>query len=285
MLPDELTSPGDDPPEPSDGSWKTAVLSKSTLTAADACRIGFVSTLDTSTLLDNNWYEIIAVANYSGGTYDSWNADSKEKRVFVKIKSINPEIEESSTQQKTRVKRNRRHRVSKKDEVTVTIPYEGVTTDTDLTLSIPGSVPPSGGLTFINNYRGITLSGGVTLQKPVQVSIPYDDDDNDGTVDGTTIPESTLIMYRYDSADGKWEPLLNQIIEPDNNTVSVASPGVGTFGISGKAVQGGGSGSSGSSHHKPWYRCGSIGLEALALVFIMKLLLARRRRRDSSRKI
>ncbi|GAG06923.1 unnamed protein product, partial [marine sediment metagenome] len=244
---------------------------------------------NTDILLANNWYEIIAVANYDSGngTYASWNADQTNKRAFIYIEPTNPELSENDVQQKSPIKKGQNNQISKGNQISVNIPYEGVTTDTDLTLGIPESVPPAGNLSFTLNYRDITLSGGVMLQKPARISITYDDADDDGLVDGTTIPETTLIMYRYDAADGKWEPLPGQIADSDNNTISASTPGFSTFGLAGipkfpedaEIITGSSNSAPVRSSHRGGSRCGCIGLESLLLLGLARLFKRHRLRR------
>jgi hypothetical protein len=257
-LPDTFASPADDPPVPSDTIWQTTALAKSIFTVAEDGAAGFITTLDTDILESAKWYEIIAVANYNpdAGFYDSWNADNKNKRVFIYIEPSEPEIEETANRQKTLVPKDRANEINKKGEVTISIPYQGVSTDTALTVARPTSLPSSGGLCFIDAYQEITLSNGTILIKPARVSLSYPDADNNGIVDGTTIPEATLIIYRYDEVDGKWEPLPNQIIEPDNNIISGLAPDFSIFGIAGTPVPGGEilTGSSGMGSTSNW-RC------------------------------
>lgn len=277
------------PIEPQHSTWQTEALTKSTFVTADAGAEGFITRINTNILLANNWYEIIAVANYDAndGTYASWNADQTNKRAFIYIEPINPELAEDDAHQKSPIKKGQNNQITKGNQISVNIPYEGVTADTDLTLGIPESVPPAGGLSFTHNYRDVTLSGGVTLQKPARISISYDDADDNGTVDGTTIPETTLIMYRYDAADRKWEPLPGQIADSDNNTICACTPGFSTFGLAGipqvpagEEIITGSSGSAPGGHtsNQPWCKCGCIGLETLVFIFIMRLLFLSRRK-------
>ncbi|GAI46413.1 unnamed protein product, partial [marine sediment metagenome] len=88
-------------------------------------------------------------------------------------------------------------------------------------------------------------------------------------------PELTLVIYRYDSADGKWEPLTGQIIDPDNNMIMADAPAFSIFGTAG--IPTGSTGSSGKGGGGGW--CGYIGLEPLILIGIIRFLRRRRKSR------
>ncbi len=129
-----------------------------------------------------------------------------------------------------------------------------------------------GGLDFINNYKEITLSNNAKLCKPAKIKITYSDTDDDDTVDGTTIPETTLIVYRYDEMDGKWEPLPGQIIDRHNNIINANAPAFSIFGMAGTPAYTGGTSTGSSGHeawYKPWSACGLLGLEAILFIFIL----------------
>jgi hypothetical protein len=51
------------------------------------------------------------------------------------------------------------------------------------------------------------------------ILISYADADDDGIVDGTTIPETDLVLYHYDPVDDKFERLEDQAIATGNNLV------------------------------------------------------------------
>lgn len=115
--------------------------------------------------------------------------------------------------------------------------------------------------------------------------------------------------YTYPSVDSTWDVITTTTITPtgwavgriiyvDNTPVTPTQPAplakfslgqyititVGDPGIEADipldSVDDTGSGSSGSDDDddddKPWYRCGAIGLEALALIFIVRLLSRRK---------
>ena len=56
---------------------------------------------------------------------------------------------------------------------------------------------------------------GLTFNAPVELSIPYADDDNDGIVDGTGVSEDQVKAYYYNSTSHSWEAV--PVTGRDNN--------------------------------------------------------------------
>ncbi len=227
-------------PNPWDPDWKTAALEESSFTVSEIGAEGFIAVLDTSTMTNNKWYEIIAVTNLdiNDEVYKSWNADQADKRVFIYIEATLPEFEEDENQQTITATAYAINEINKTGEVSIILDYNSIITDARLTLLNPSTYPASGGLSFINVYRDISLDGVMTLSKPAQISIAYSDSDNDGVVNGTTISESSLIIYRYDAVDAKWEPLLNQVIDYEHNVIIGDAPALSVFGVAGTPESG-----------------------------------------------
>ncbi|MBI4712294.1 MAG: PKD domain-containing protein [Planctomycetes bacterium] len=214
-------------PAPWDGSWQTVALAQSSLPLSSISYAGFTTTIDTSFLLPNNWYEIIGVTNYNETDmlYDAWNTDSPDKRVFIYVDPITPDVQGDITQST--------YKVSTRgiSTLNIRIPYQGVSADGDLIITsltatdfadLGGAV---GGLT-------ISLTNSALLTKPAEVIIPYSDSNNDGVVDGANIPETTLVLYREDAVSG-WIPVAGQKLITDSNVLIGVTAGVGRFRIAG----------------------------------------------------
>ena len=77
------------------------------------------------------------------------------------------------------------------------------------------------GMGNVGANRKVSLLGNPELQLPVRVSIPYSDVNNDGLVDGTLVPESTLTAHWYDIAGGTWKRALDSKVYPDENRVEL----------------------------------------------------------------
>ncbi|MGD9782440.1 MAG: LamG-like jellyroll fold domain-containing protein [Kiritimatiellia bacterium] len=57
------------------------------------------------------------------------------------------------------------------------------------------------------------------FSQSVQLLVPYPDADDDGRVDGTAIPESTLNAYGYNSERGAWQKTVRSDVDPVHNLV------------------------------------------------------------------
>jgi hypothetical protein len=77
------------------------------------------------------------------------------------------------------------------------------------------------GWVSMNAFADVTLSNGQTqFSEDIFIEFEYPDGNQDGVVDGTTIPELTLAIYYYDEASNKMTLIPNCVVDPDANTVS-----------------------------------------------------------------
>jgi len=77
------------------------------------------------------------------------------------------------------------------------------------------------GWVSMNAFADVTLSSGQTqFSEDIFIEFEYPDGDQDGTVDGTIIPELTLAIYYYDDASNKMTLIPNCVVDPVANTVS-----------------------------------------------------------------
>ena len=94
----------------------------------------------------------------------------------------------------------------------------------------------------IQRYWDISFDNGVKeFSKPIIITMEYADDDQDGIVDGTQVPEEGLKAYRYDGTS--WYRLQAHFIDPVANTVVFETNHFSIFGLGGSGD--GGSGGSG----------------------------------------
>ncbi|MFH0908282.1 MAG: LamG-like jellyroll fold domain-containing protein [bacterium] len=109
-----------------------------------------------------------------------------------------------------------------------------ITAEVELTGSNTNSVNGSAeGLGSISENRRVTVGDLTLLSQPVVITIPYEDDDQDGMVDGTGIPENTLEAHWYDAVSNVWRrPLESEVLASDNK-VRVKTQHLTEFGLFG----------------------------------------------------
>ncbi|MFH1231075.1 MAG: CFI-box-CTERM domain-containing protein, partial [Planctomycetota bacterium] len=262
-IPDTFVAPippDEDPPGIISDCWKTTRFSISTTYVSDIKHEVFMTTLNSRWLTTDYWYEIIALVNYNpaDNSYEDWNASQTQTRIFLKnVYTISPEIQEENVTKTIRTVLKRQNNSTTKNDTIVFIPAEGINVVANtLTIDTPASVvTPADGLTFINVFRDIKTD--CAIQKLAFIKIGYPDDNNDSIVDETTISQTTLLIYRYDSVNSKWIPLLNQTVDRYNKTVGGWTTEWGTFGITGRLPEEEptDTGSSGLGVPKEWAFC------------------------------
>lgn len=149
-------------------------------------------------------------------------------------------------------------RVAKPDGTSVEIPVEVTAQAVNLRLDPLTQVEVAQPLSDFTRalqdagiYHDIGFVDGPTeFDRPVVMTLPYADEDQDGLVDGTAIDETTLRAYRFDGA--AWVPLLEPIIDPAANTVTFRTNHFSLFGLGGLF---GGSGGSGGDDGNRDHRC------------------------------
>jgi hypothetical protein len=101
--------------------------------------------------------------------------------------------------------------------------------------------------------QGNHLASDKTKNAPAEVALCYSDDDGDGIVDGTNIPEITLLMFWDSDDDGDLDLQIStpSDVDTDENCVTGTVPGFSGGGIVGSpsapsapSVSAGGGGSS-----------------------------------------
>ena len=124
------------------------------------------------------------------------------------------------------------------DGTSVTVPLGTVSSNITVEVELTGTnTNPDAGAAYgrsnINMNRKVTLDGHPDLSKPITITIPYPDDDNDGIVDGTAIPENTLTAYWFDTTDGKWKKPLSCEVDTVANLVRITTYHLTEFGLYG----------------------------------------------------
>lgn len=144
------------------------------------------------------------------------------------------------------------------DELVLGIPAGTTIDDETLTVAVldPSQVTtPLGGegssVVGVGIYHRIELADDETgqlihhLQQPIRLEIRYPDGDQNGFVDGTDIPETSLRIYtrNTDVSGAPWEPLADLRLDPVANQISGTTPHLSLFGLGGilGGIIGGGS--------------------------------------------
>ncbi|MEW6026445.1 MAG: CFI-box-CTERM domain-containing protein [Planctomycetota bacterium] len=228
--------------------WNTTKLSISTTYPANISQECFTSTINFRGLEPGGWYEIVALANFNpvSEVYDDWSARQTQTRLFMESSyqaPANIDVYEGEATGMTaslsrRIVRERNNTTGKGD-TTVFIPADGLTVYSDpisITVDTPASVsaPADEGFATIGVFREIGTDIQSAIKKPVGIKVGYPDADSNGIVDGTNISETALSLCRYDAANSRWVPLLNQCIDYYNKTVSGWTTDWGIFGVIGQ---------------------------------------------------
>jgi hypothetical protein len=97
----------------------------------------------------------------------------------------------------------------KQEYTQITIPRKSLTapeTDVTVTINPKGIIPPDDSVVSLNTFREITLKGA-QLDGTATLSIPFEDTNNDGIVDGTVLPVKEIAVFAYNATDNVWEQL------------------------------------------------------------------------------
>jgi hypothetical protein len=86
------------------------------------------------------------------------------------------------------------------DGTVVIMPAGAVESNVTLRVELTGTSSnaangSASGKANINANREVSMDGHPTLEKPIEIVIPYPDADDDGIVDGTSVRETTLSAY------------------------------------------------------------------------------------------
>lgn len=141
-------------------------------------------------------------------------------------------------------KHEKKQKVSKDESTTcevydgsaVSIPAGTISSNTTINIELTGTnTMPSDGSAFgkenIHANRKVALDGNPGLGKPVMIVIPYPDEDDNGIVDNTAVPENSLTAHWYDQGAGKWKKALSCEVNTKDNHLKVKTYHLTEFGV------------------------------------------------------
>ncbi|MDA3793525.1 MAG: right-handed parallel beta-helix repeat-containing protein [Elusimicrobia bacterium] len=167
--------------------------------------------------IENGEYRLRAVAYDENGYYD---AEPVAGNIF--IDDVNWDIHEEGNPSVDPNKEHRKRQKVKRDKDTTVIIADGTTVDIpagavkeESVLSIKElkrenlkyhEPTENSSLKPVGEYREFKFeSGEDVFNKDITISIPYDDDDGDGIIDGTDYAVDDLNIYHLNEKNGKWE--------------------------------------------------------------------------------
>jgi PKD repeat protein len=89
------------------------------------------------------------------------------------------------------------------------------------------------GKAAVDANRHVSLQGDPQINKPINITIPYPDADNDGIVDGSGIPETTLSAHWFDTVSGQWRRALSTEVHTEENYLTATTYHLTEFGLFG----------------------------------------------------
>ena len=193
----------------------------------------FGTTWDTTSFTDGDTYNLrVQATSTSDETVNS-------EAVSVTVSQTNTIVSETlnnsgNHQLQQSISSSRTETVSMYDRTQLEIPYGAVTSDSIATVVILSSNPytTAGANSSLTSFRSITLEDDPTLSLPVTVVIPYDDADNDGYLDGnTSIAETDISLYHYDTASSEWKKIADSTVDTTNNTVTASVAHLSDFAL------------------------------------------------------
>ena len=124
------------------------------------------------------------------------------------------------------------------DGTGVVIPAGTVESNTTVEIVLVGSNTndingSAEGQANINANRRVSLENDPELSQMLTITIPYPDADQNGIVDGTVVPELTLVVHWYDPASGQWKKAFSSTVFPDDNYVQATVHHLTEFGVFG----------------------------------------------------
>ncbi|NCC49642.1 MAG: PKD domain-containing protein [Spartobacteria bacterium] len=203
---------------------------------------GYMATWDVTGLVDGEQYNLRAVAFVGTGTV------ATSPVYTVTVSSATSDEVGRILEANINDKRNKSVRFSKDESISVGIndgtqvfiPAGTVPSNTSMHVILTGmNTNPANGSAEcrinVNENRQFTLQGSSRLDKPLELIMPYPDADNDGFVDGTTVPEATLGIHWYDADAGRWRRALNSEVYTEENYVKGMAYHLTEFGLFGNA--------------------------------------------------
>ena len=175
---------------------------------------------DVTGLESGKYYALKAVAEDTSGNLVS------SPIILIKVENEGAEVEEGydgdgNPAKKVKVYIHKNQEVITNDNTSVEIPFGALSADTTLNITSMGNNPHAdeGENDALKSFKRMTLENDTKIQKAITIVIPYKDENKDGYVDGTDIPETELGIYWYEAVDKKWKPIGNCSIDSEKNIV------------------------------------------------------------------
>jgi PKD repeat protein len=200
----------------------------------------FKTTWDVTGLNAGTYYELRAVATDTADT----EVKSEILTVLVDEDALNHgkgHVEQTIQGTHTvaqKLNRDVKERVSVADGVSASVPPRTMESETVIRIRTVGANTnglngSARGQTCIDMNRAVKMDLDADMAKPILLSIPYPDTDNDGWVDGTTIHESTLRGHYFDETEQVWKRTMDSELHPDENFVKSRLYAEGEIGLFG----------------------------------------------------
>jgi PKD repeat protein len=200
----------------------------------------FKSTWDVTALTPGACYELIAVAT----DYDSSMVTSEIVTVIVDPDENktpghgNEHLVDGKHTKEATFGRDKTADMQLYDGTRVQVPPETIDDNPTVSIELTGQNTnqvngSAKGMSSINANRKVSLDGKPDLGKPITILVPYPDSDEDGVVDGTTVPETTLTVHWFDNYEGKWKKVLAQTVDTKANCAKFTTYHLTEFGLFG----------------------------------------------------
>ena len=185
---------------------------------------------NTAALMDGG-YELVALFTEDGG--DSVTRDTIEVTIDNVAPAAPPDIVETRGHKAQTLRMAAAYKVITADGVVVTLPAGALDGDDRLMIQV---VDPPDPQTAPGDAVGIGIdtalaSGQNTFREVVTVGLPYPEGKPDGLVDHTSIPETGLSMWFFDSQADAWVLIPESMVLPDADMVVADAAQTGEFGI------------------------------------------------------
>lgn len=119
--------------------------------------------------------------------------------------------------------------------LTLELPYGSLAGDATAVLSSLSDNPReerrSRSATALFSFASVSLEGVSGLLKPAVLSVPYADADGNGIVDGTSVSEGDLAIFRYNAPTGEWQVVQESTVYWDENFVCAQIMATGDYAL------------------------------------------------------
>lgn len=177
-------------------------------------------------------YELAAMYTEDGG--DHAVSDSIRVRVDNDASAETLDIVEDEGRKSQFLHTGESYEVITADGVMVTLPAGALTRDDRIIITAIDPPDDTGEVEVVSIVEIVLASGETDFGEPVTIALSYPDHKPDGLVDGTIppIPETELSLWFLEDAEaGDGEPILNAMVQPDDDIVVAEVMNVGRFGL------------------------------------------------------